>query len=138
MTAEIAIINRGAVTLATDSAVTLAVHDTEKIYHSADKLFELSDRDPMGIMVYNNLEYMGISLEVAIKRFRSRRAHFASVAEAADEFFKYLLEELAPDEDLQKRRVMAILYQDFLDVRIQFEHHLSRLPDVDPASLQPR
>jgi hypothetical protein len=58
MTAEVAIINRSAVTLATDSAVTLTVRGSEKIYNSADKLFELSDRDPMGIMVYNNLEYM--------------------------------------------------------------------------------
>jgi hypothetical protein len=75
MTAEIAIMNRDAVTLATDSAVTLTVRGTEKIYNSADKLFELSDVDPMGIMIYNNLEYMGISLEVAIKQFRLKRIH---------------------------------------------------------------
>ena len=102
MTAEIAIMNRSAVTLATDSAVTLAVRGTEKIYNSADKLFELSDMDPMGIMIYNNLEHMGISLEVAIKQFRLKRSHFNSVAEAADEFFSYLREELAPDETLQQ------------------------------------
>jgi hypothetical protein len=91
MTAEIATINRSAVTLATDSAVTLTVRDAEKIYHSADKLFELSDRDPMGIMVYNNPEYMGISLEVAIKQFRLRRSRVANVFEAAEQFFGYLL-----------------------------------------------
>ena len=74
MTAEVAIINRSAVTLATDSAVTLTVRGSEKIYNSADKLFELSDRDPMGIMVYNNLEYMGISLDVG-DQSRSQGPH---------------------------------------------------------------
>jgi hypothetical protein len=89
----------------------------------------------MGIMIYNNLDYMGISLEVAIKQFRLRRAHFGSVIEAADEFFKYLLDELAPDESLQRQHVKSILYQDFLDIRIQFEHRLSRLPSVSATSL---
>jgi hypothetical protein len=126
MTAEVAIINRSAVTLATDSAVTLTVRGSEKIYNSADKLFELSDRDPMGIMVYNNLEYMGISLEVAIKQFRLKRRHFASVVEAAEQFFEYLLEELAPGEALQRQHAKAILYRHFLDIRAQFSRRLSR------------
>lgn len=125
MTAEIAIMNRSAVTLATDSAVTLTVRGTEKIYNSADKLFELSDMDPMGIMIYNNLEYMGISLEVAIKQFRLKRIHFNSVTETADEFFNYLLEELAPDETLQRQHAKELLYQDFLAIRVQFDRQLS-------------
>ena len=133
MTAEIAIMNRDAVTLATDSAVTLTVRGTEKIYNSADKLFELSDMDPMGIMIYNNLEYMGISLEVAIKQFRLKRIHFNSVAEAADEFFNYLLEELAPDESLQRQHATELIYKDFLAIRMQFDRQLSL--KVNPSLL---
>ena len=125
-TGEIAIMNRDAVTLATDSAVTLTVRGTEKIYNSADKLFELSDMDPMGIMIYNNLEYMGVSLEVAIKQFRAKRQPFKSVAEAADEFFDYLLEELAPDETLQRQHATELLYQDFLAIRMQFDRLFAR------------
>jgi hypothetical protein len=126
MTAEVAIINRSAVTLATDSAVTLTVRGSEKIYNSADKLFELSDRDPIGIMVYNNPEYMGISLEVAIKQFRLRRRHVASVFEAAEQFFDYLLEELAPDKTLQQQHAKAILHRHFLSIRAQFTRRVSR------------
>ena len=121
MTAEIAIINRSAVTLATDSAVTLTVRGAEKIYNSADKLFELSDRDPIGIMVYNNLEYMGISLEVAIKKFRSSAGHFRNVADAAEAFFRYLLEDLAPDDALQKQHAKTILYPMLTELRNSFE-----------------
>jgi hypothetical protein len=58
-------INRSAVALASDSAVTLNVRGAEKIYTSAEKLFEFSAIDPIGLMVYNNLEFMG----VIIKRF---------------------------------------------------------------------
>ena len=126
MTAEVAIINRSAVTLATDSAVTLTVRGSEKIYNSADKLFELSDRDPMGIMVYNNLEYMGISLDVAIKQFRLKREHFRSVVEAAEQFFKYLIGKLTPDETLQREHARVILYRDFLDIRAQVARRVSR------------
>lgn len=73
MTAEIAIINRSAIVLAADSAVTLNVRGAEKIYTSAEKLFELSLTDPIGIMIYNNLEFMGIPLEVVIKQFRDTK-----------------------------------------------------------------
>jgi len=88
MTAEIAIINRSAVTLATDSAVTLTVRGNEKIYNAADKLFELSEINPIGVMIYNNLDFMGVPLEVAIKEFRRKfaRASYASVFEAAAAF----------------------------------------------------
>jgi len=62
MTAEIAIINRSAVTLAADSAVTLTVRGVEKTYNAADKLFEISDTAPIGVMIYNNLDFMGVPL----------------------------------------------------------------------------
>jgi len=126
VTAEIAIINKGAVTLATDSAVTLTVRGSEKIYNSADKLFEATDGDPIGIMVYNNLEYMGISLEVAIKKFRSKSGRFETVAHAANSFFEFLLEDLAPDEALQRQHAGAIVHPILLEIRRNFERAAAR------------
>ena len=109
MTAEIAIINRSAVTLATDSAVTLSVRGKEKIYNSADKLFELSAKDPVGIMIYNNLEFMGITLEIAIKQFRGLSNSYKTIQEYADAFFKYLTEDLKPTEDIELDHAKSIL-----------------------------
>lgn len=126
MTAEIAIMNRNAVTLATDSAVTLTVRGSEKIYNSADKLFELSDRDPLGIMVYNNLEYMGISLEVAIKQFRGKSLHYGNVALAAQAFFDYLVSDLRPDEELQRQHAKSIIFELFYGIRGRFERRITR------------
>jgi hypothetical protein len=71
MTAEIAIINRSAITLAADSAMALSVRGARKIYTGTDKIFELSEKDPIGLMIFNNLEFMGVPLDVAIKHFRN-------------------------------------------------------------------
>jgi hypothetical protein len=131
VTAEIAIINRSAVTLATDSAVTLTVRGADKIYNCADKLFELSDKDPMGIMIYNNLEYMGIPLEVAIKQFRQGigNVHYRSVQDAADAFFGYLQNELAPTKELQAEHVKSILYPVISSIREDYYSDAKRAFD---------
>ena len=51
MTAEIAIMNKHAIALASDSAVTMSQEAGEKIKTSANKLFALSKYHPVGIMI---------------------------------------------------------------------------------------
>ena len=58
MTAEIAILNRTAVALAADSIVTLAGPKSSKTYDSAEKIFQLSRFQPIGLMIYNNALFM--------------------------------------------------------------------------------
>jgi len=67
MTAEIAIMNKQAVALAADSAITYG----PKIYNSANKLFVLSTKAPVGIMIYNNAEFLGVPWETLIKYYRN-------------------------------------------------------------------
>jgi len=69
MTAEIGIISRTGVALATDSAVSISLGDNniQKIFNSADKLFSLSKYQPVGIMVYGSATLMGIPWETLIK-----------------------------------------------------------------------
>lgn len=67
MTAEVAVLNRSAAALAADSAVTFG---SGKIYNTISKLFTLSKYEPVGIMVYNNANYMGVPWETIIKIFR--------------------------------------------------------------------
>jgi len=69
MTAEVAILNKTAVALAADSAITLG---SQKIYNSGNKLFSLSKYRPVGIMVFGNAEFMGIPWETIIKFYRSK------------------------------------------------------------------
>jgi hypothetical protein len=72
MTAEIAILNRRAIAFAADSAVTISDGSNHpKIYNTAEKLFELSRETPIGLLLYNGMELVGVPLDVLIRRFRS-------------------------------------------------------------------
>lgn len=105
MTAEIAVLNKSAVALATDSAVTISAGDEAlKIYESADKLFEMSQVQPIGVMIYNGMQFLGVPIDTIIKEFRRRVQKFDSVADAADAFLQHLYEYVdeAPDEEISK------------------------------------
>ncbi len=70
MTAEIAILNKSAVALAADSAVTITTSQGQKIYNT-NKLFMLSKYHPVGIMIYSNAELMRVPWETIIKVYRT-------------------------------------------------------------------
>jgi hypothetical protein len=91
MTAEIAVLNRSGVALAADSAVTIGPRG-DKIWTSADKLFQLSEADPIGIMVYGNADFVGIPWETVIKTYRREHGHASleTVEDHARRFFSYL------------------------------------------------
>lgn len=59
MTAEVAVLNKSAVALAADSAVTVVVDGIQKSYQ-ADKLFALKESEPVALMFYGNAEFMGM------------------------------------------------------------------------------
>ena len=68
MTVEIGILNKHAVALAADSKVSVG----RKTYDTANKLFTLSKRHPVGVMIYGNAEFMELPWETLIKQFRSQ------------------------------------------------------------------
>jgi hypothetical protein len=67
MTAEIVVLNRQAVALAADSAVTVGAG--EKVFPSAEKIFAISDRCPVGAMVYGRADVMGVPWETVFKDY---------------------------------------------------------------------
>jgi len=71
MTAEIAILNQTAIALAADSAVTVRGSKGEKIFNTANKLFNLSKYHPVGLMIFNDANFMNIPWETIIKTYRS-------------------------------------------------------------------
>ena len=89
MTAEIALLNKSAVALAADSAMTLS--GTGKIYQT-NKLFELSRYHPVGIMIYNGGEFMGVPWETIIKKYRLSigKKSKPKVRDYLKDFLKYL------------------------------------------------
>ncbi|MEJ2816403.1 hypothetical protein [Caulobacter sp. CCG-8] len=115
MTAEIAILNRSAVALAADSAGTIGQGGSAKIYNGFNKIFELSEHEPIGIMIYGNLDYMGLPLEALIKRYRKRlgRKSFPHVKDYLKDFVKFLSLEVPANSNEQLKNEFNILYQYF-------------------------
>ncbi len=106
MTSEIVVMNSLGVALASDSAATVNNGAGGKVFNSADKLFMLSKRHPVGVMVYENAALLGVPWETIIKMFRrelgSRR--FGALEDYGRALIEYLdrNERLFP-ADLQDR-----------------------------------
>ena len=72
MTSEVVLMNRAAVAMAADSAVTISGQDYLKTYQSVDKLFPLVAGQPVGVMIYNNAEIMSTPWETVISLYREQ------------------------------------------------------------------
>ncbi|OYY67717.1 hypothetical protein, partial [Sphingomonas sp. 28-63-12] len=121
MTAEIAVLNKLAVTLAADSAVTIGAGGSQKVYNSADKIFEITNFDAIGLMVYNNPEVQGIPIEVIAKRYRDRECvkRSPTVFAFAEEFLAHLEKLDAPENTTAENIVFSIapLFQSIKETR---------------------
>lgn len=116
MTTEIAVLNKEAVALAADSAVSSGGNQP-KIYNSADKIFALSNYQPIGVMIYGTAMFMGIPWETVIKSYRAdlNNTAFACLGDYADNFISYLdkhaLMFTAKDEFLCIKQMLASRYR---------------------------
>lgn len=110
MTAQIAILNKSAIALATDSAVTIDGSLNRKTYNTVNKLFTLSKYAPVGIMFYGNAEFMNVPWETIVKTYRNRLAtkRFPVLDDYTTHFLDFLraASDLFPPE--QQRRYLEI------------------------------
>lgn len=97
MTAQVVVMNKEAIALASDSAVTIGEGNggdggRQKIFTSANKLFALSKYEPVGIMVYGSAEFMYVPLETTIKVYREKlgKKFFGTLSEYAADFIRFL------------------------------------------------
>lgn len=71
MTSEMAIYNQNGLVLAADSALTFSIAGRPvNTLNSATKLFAIDKSHYVGIMIYNNATFMGISWQVIINSFK--------------------------------------------------------------------
>jgi len=116
MTAEIAILNRLAVSLAADSAVTLSGRAQQKVYNTVNKLFALSKYRPVGIMVYGNAEFMGVPWETVIKIHRNSlgQQEFPRLKDYLDDFIKAIESSPALALEGEERRFVQNTVRGYL------------------------
>ncbi|ADC46654.1 hypothetical protein mru_0803 [Methanobrevibacter ruminantium M1] len=112
MTSEIMILTPTAVVLAADSAVTIS---DIKTYDGANKLFYLSNKPPMGALIYNLADFVDIPIETIIKEFRRKidGKEDLSLIEIKDEFEKYLHQIISKSRS-------TLSFQEQLDYFIEF------------------
>ena len=131
MTSEIVLMNRSAVAMAADSAVTISGRDYLKTYQSVDKLFPLVSGQPVGVMIYNNAEIMSTPWETVISLYReqARGRPLDTVDAYARDFTAFLCgnEQLFPasQQDAEFFKHVAVAYsliaEDFDHQASQFE-----------------
>jgi len=117
MTAEIGIMNKMAVALAADSAVTVG---EEKVYNSVNKLFMLSKYYPIGIMIYGNATLMGVPWESIIKIFRKKIGtdKFDTLEEYANQLIHFMDNNNALFTEVEQDRYFyATIYHYFRAIR---------------------
>lgn len=129
MTAEIAILNKSAVALATDSKVTLTQGGRQKTYDTVDKLFSLSKTEPVGAMIYGNAEFVGFPWETIVKEYRRKTPgqRFATVFDWANDLLKFLTGFFAFTDDDEDQVALSI-GQSWVHHVVNFAYKNSRGP----------
>ena len=106
MTTEIAVINRLGVAIAADSAVTVSGFGPDKVFDTGDKLFELSERFPIALMVNGSMDFLGVPWEIIAKEFRCappENADQLSIKDWMDRFLAFVaIHPTVRDEDVER------------------------------------
>lgn len=137
MTAEIAILNNGAVALAADSAVTWSAESASKVYNTANKLFTLSKYQPIGVMVYGNSDLMGLPWETVIKIYRhqAEAQRFDQVEQYATAFLQFLSESrLLFPEEAQRTHVARTTAGYLRRVKVDIDRRVQEITKTGPIT----
>ena len=113
LTSEVLIMTPSAVAMAADSVVTV---NDNKTYGGVNKLFMLSNDPPMGIMTYNNANFLNFPMETIIKDFRYQtiKKELNTIRDFKDSFETYL-NNLANGKDKIKYFSIMDKFRDFIN-----------------------
>lgn len=128
MTAEVGVLNSIGVALAADSAVSIG-RDADKIYTSANKIFQLSCSAPVGVMVYGNANLVGLPWETIIKVYRKQlgNTRFDTVREYAEDLVAFLTSGshgMFPKKE-QDQHAAMVVFSLFEEIAASFRHRLT-------------
>lgn len=118
MTSEILIMNKESVALAADSAGTLT---SEKIYTSFNKIYVLSKTAPVGCMIYNHVEFMGVPWETVIKLYRNNLGDkkFSTLVEYDQDFKSFLVNYFSEEYQVVFFKIAIIKILNLIRSRIE-------------------
>lgn len=112
MTAIVGIINRQGVAFAADSAATYTTDGMVKVSNTANKVFSLSRKQPIGMALYNNADFHGIPWEVIFKRYRDdylKNRSFPKLTDYIEDFWHFLSTDiLSKVSEVEQKRHVAV------------------------------
>lgn len=121
MTAELVIMNKRAVAIAADSAVTtMSGKDNLKVFSSENKIFQLSRYEPIAIMIWDSIYFMNIPFETLIKNYRKdiiNTKSFNNLNDYSNDFLTYLQKSKhisSEDQELKYINHQISEYMNFL------------------------
>lgn len=137
MTTEIAVVNRLGVALATDSAVTVSGAGQPKVFDTGDKLFELDNAHPVGVMINGNMDFLGVPWEVIIKDFRARDGEcHGTMKKWLDELLSFAMTHKAATPESEEQHVHAIAWDEFETIKSQVSRKILRVEDGKERSIE--
>lgn len=116
MTAIVGVLNKHAVAIAADSAVTMG--NTHKVVNCANKIFTLSKYHPVAIMTYNNASFMGVPWDIIIKEYRKQLGSksFPKLGDYANDFMDFLRRKNFFCDDATQKDFLMIVLNIFYDL----------------------
>lgn len=108
MTALVGILNKRGVAFAADSAMTVFGNGSTKIYNNEQKIFPLSDKNPVGIMICNNLNFLTTPWALIFELYRTQRGHlnFPSLTGYVEDFIDFI----SSIKSLQTKEEKSVYY----------------------------
>lgn len=138
MTAIVGTINRRGVAFAADSAATHTVSSKHKITNHANKIFELSRHNHVGICICGNLDFLGMPWEDIFKLFRKEIGetsckHLNEYPPLFFEFVKtHVMSHLVDDQILNLRVIINGFFEEVIDIsRKELEENGKELLEDD-------
>jgi hypothetical protein len=126
--------NKHAVALAADSAVTISSYNGRKVLNSANKIFNVSKYEPVGLMVYDSASFMGTPWDLIVKLFRKElgKTKYKHLSEYVDAFLQFLRERnFLCSEDNQKNVLLSMMRDFYNEISSDVSNELQRINNVD-------
>ena len=134
MTAEIIVKNIAGCALAADSAMTMKASNsgTVKIFNSAEKIFDLSKKHPVGVMIFNSADFCGTPWELSIRMFR--KLHGKNEKTHVDLYVKSFLDFISNQEGItpinKKYGKLNYIFSDYLRKNYEMLSQATLLQDL--------
>ena len=92
MTALVGVLNKRGAAIAADSAMTVFGNGSSKIYNNEQKIFPLSDKNPVGVMICNNLNFLTTPWALIFELYRNQRGDkkFSSLTGYIEDFIEFI------------------------------------------------